>query len=179
MDKKEALVKVKEMLSAGEKKQDVFTALSGQGVKDRALAYFIASYVEPRRLADNKIHRRVVIGIGYLQAVLAILAGIYVAISLSVVGGVIVGALALLFAALFVRGFSKNNVMAYSVFIILSISQFSRQLEGFSDSPVATLVGLVVGVALVGYVAFVRHRLFPDFAFIGVKKVKGQYVFSD
>jgi hypothetical protein len=36
-----------------------------------------------------------------------------------------------------------------------------------------------ISFALVGYVYFVRSRLFPDFSFPSTKKVDGQYVFVE
>ena len=179
MNRKEAQAKVTELLSAGEKKQQVFAELSGNGVKDRVLAYLIASHVDPRRCAENKIHRRIVIAIAYIQLVLAVLAALYIAINMSVAVGLVVGAIGLLFGALFVWGFSKNRASVYSAFILLSLSQLPRQLEGFMDNPVATAVGLAIGIGIIAYVWFVRQRLFPDLAFLGAKKVAGRYVFTD
>jgi len=179
MNKKEAQAKISELLSAGEKKQQVFAELSGNGVKDRVLAYFIASHVDLRRCADNKIHRGIVIAIACIQVLLAGLAGLYVATSLSVIVGLVVAIIGMLFGTLFVWGFSKNKASMYSVFILLSLSQLPRQLEGFMDNPIPAAVGLAIGIGLVAYVWFVRQRLFPDFAFIGARKVAGQYVFTD
>jgi hypothetical protein len=179
MNKKEVRAKVTEMLSAGEKKQVVFAALSGKGVKDRVLAYFIASHIDPRRCAENRTHRRIVIAIAYFQVVAAILTGLYIAVDQSVTVGLLVGALALLFAVLFVWGFSKNKAGAYNAFLFLSLSQFPRQFRGFSEDPVMTSAGLAIGIGLIAYVCFVRQRLFPDLAFMGAMKVRGRYVFSD
>jgi hypothetical protein len=179
MNTKEARAKVTERLSAGEKKQQVFAELSGNGVKDRVLAYLIASHVDLRRCAENKTHRRIVIASAYLQVVLVVLAALYSATSMSVAVGLVIGATGLLFGTLFVWGFSTNKTSAYSVFIILSLSQLPRQLGGFMESPVASAVGLAIGLGLIAYVWFVRQRLFPDFAFLDARKVAGQYVFSD
>jgi hypothetical protein len=179
MSKKEVRLKVAEMLSAGEKKRDVFAALSGRGVKDRALAYFIASHVDPQRCAQNKVHRGIVIALGYLQVLLAVCVAIYLASETSVTVGLAFGAVVLAFAGLFVWGFTKNIAGVYNTFLILSITQAPRQLEGFSENPTATVVGLAIGVAIYAYVWFVRQRLFPDFAFMSPKKAGGRYVFAD
>ncbi|MFP6558267.1 hypothetical protein WJ542_08040 [Paraburkholderia sp. B3] len=179
MKRSEMRTKVAVMLSAGAKKQDVFAELSGQGVKDRALAYLIATHVDPRRCADNKIHRRIVIAIACIQLMLAILLGGYVALNASMAVGVVVGAIGVLFAILFLRGFLTDNATIYTAFIFLSLSQLPRQLQGFSDDPVWASIGLGVGVVIIGYVWFVRHRLFPDLAIVSVRKINGKYVFSD
>jgi len=179
MNKREVRAKVTEMLSAGEKKQNVFAELSGRGVKDWVLANFIASHVDPRRCIENRIHRRIVIAIAYLQVVAAILVGLHIAVDSSVTLALVFGAMALSLAALFVWGFSKNKAGAYNAFLFLTLTQFPQQLKGFSENPVATSVGLAIAVGIITYVGFVRYRLFPDFVFLGARKVDGQYVFSD
>jgi len=179
MTKKEVRLKVTEMLSAGAKKRDVFAALSGRGVKDRALARFIASHVDPQRCAQNKVHRRAVIAIGYLQVLVAVATALFLASTTSVTFGLVFGAIVVAVAALFVWGFTKNIAGAYNAFIILAIVQMPRQLEGFSENPTATSIGLAIGVAVCAYVWFVRQRLFPDFVFMSPKKLDGRYVFAD
>jgi hypothetical protein len=143
------------------------------------LAYLIASHVDLRRCAENRIHRRIVIAIGYIQVVGVILTGLYIAVDRSVTAGLVIGAIALLFAALFVWGFSKNKASVYSAFLFLSLTQLPQQLKGFSEEPVATSVALAIGLGMVTYVWFVRQRLFPDLVFMGARKIDGRYVFSD
>ena len=43
----------------------------------------------------------------------------------------------------------------------------------------ATSIGLVVGIGLLAFVWYLRQKMFPDFALISPKKIKGQYVFSE
>ncbi len=179
MNKKEVRAKVTEMLSAGEKKQNVFAELSGKGVKDWVLANFIASHVDLRRCTENRTHRRIVIAIAYVQVVAAILIGLYMAADSSVTLGLVFGAMALLLTALFVWGFSKNKAGAYNAFLFLSLTQFPQQFKGFSENPVVTSVRLAIALGIITYVGFVRYRLFPDFVFLGARKVNGRYVFSD
>ena len=179
MSKKEVRLKVNEMLSAGEKKQEVFSALSGRGVKDRVLAYYIASYIDPQRCAQNKVHRGVVIALGYLQVLVAIGATVFLTSETTVTFGLVFGAFVLAFAGLFVWGFTKNIVGVYNAFLILTLTQTPRQLEGLSENPTATVIGLAIGAAIYAYVWFVRQRLFPDFVFWWPRKAGGQYVFAD
>jgi len=80
---------------------------------------------------------------------------------------------------LFVWGFSKNNVGAYNAYLILTITQLPRQLTGFEERPVSTLIGCLIGLALFAYIWYVRTRIFPDFNFIAPKKMNGKYVFSE
>lgn len=179
MTKKEARIKVTEMLSAGEMKQDVFDELSGRGVKDRILAYLIAAYPDPRRVMENNVHRRVVIGIAYFNLLLAVIATLFVVVKVSLGSGVLVGVFALSISGLFVWGFTKNKARVYTAFLVMSFTQFPRQFSGFAAHPGASALGLVIGVAIVAYVWFVQQRLFPDLAFVSARKVGGQYLFTD
>jgi hypothetical protein len=179
LSKKAVRLKVTEMLAAGQKKRDVFAALSGRGVKDRALAYLIASHVDPRRCAENKVHRWIIIALGYLQVLIAVGVAIYLALATSVTFGLLIGGLVLAITALFVWGFTKNIAGAYNAFLLLTIIHVPRQFEGFAENPTATILGLAIAIAMYAYVWFVRQRLFPDFFFMLPKKVKGQYIFSD
>ena len=44
--------------------------------------------------------------------------------------------------------------------------------------PGSSVFALALGVAWIGYTWFVRSKLFPDFAFMGPRKVGGLYQFS-
>ncbi|WP_158906119.1 hypothetical protein [Burkholderia sp. L27(2015)] len=178
MNKNEVREKVTKMLSAGEKKQDVFAGLSGKGVKDRVLAYLIASHVDLRRCAQNRIYRRIAIALAYFHVVGAVDGGHIVA-ERSLPIGLVFGAISLLFAALFVWGFSKNKAGVYNVYLILALIQFPLRFLGLSENPLTISAIIAIGMAMITYVWFVRQRLFPDLGFIGARKVDGRYVFSD
>jgi len=178
MNKNEVRAKVTEMLSAGEKKQDVFAGLSGKGVKDRVLAYLIASHVDLRRCVENRTYRRIAIAIAYYHVVVAIFSA-YIVIDRLVTLGLVLGAILLLFAALFVWGFWKNKASVYNVYLILSLTQLPLRFLEFLEYPAGASAGLAIDIGLITYVWFVRQRLFPDLAFIGTRKVDGRYVFSD
>ena len=179
MNKNEVRAKVTEMLSAGEKKQDVFAGLSGKGIKDRVLAYLIASHVDLRRCAENRTYRRIAIAIAYFHVVAAILGADVLIDGWSVTIGLTIGAIMLLVAALFVWGFWKNKASIYNVYLILSLTQLPLRFLEFLEYPAGASAGLAIDIGLITYVWFVRQRLFPDLAFIGTRKVDGRYVFSD
>ncbi|MBI0329899.1 hypothetical protein [Burkholderia plantarii] len=179
MNRKEAKAKVREMLSTGTKKREVFRALSGQGVKDRALAFLIASHLDPRRYADNRIHVRIVIAIACLQLILGLLIGANLGLTRSPLEGFIVGGVVVVVAGLFLWGFATHNAGVYNAFLLLTIVQWARQLREFAGDPGGTAVALGVSIVIFAYVWFVRGRLFPDFAFISPRKAGGQYVFTE
>ena len=75
MNKKEAKAKVKDLLSSGVPRSEVFTQLSGQGIKDSLLASLIASSADPYlyHMHDRKVNA--VITLMFIQAALALLIG--------------------------------------------------------------------------------------------------------
>ncbi|CAG9246556.1 conserved membrane hypothetical protein [Paraburkholderia unamae] len=179
MDKKEAIARMEEMLSAGAKKQDVFAALSGNGVKDRILAYRIAAYADPQRCGANRMHIRAVIVIACIELALGMLVAFGAGVQISAGTGLFIAAIAALFGILFVWGFARNRANIYNGFILLSLTQLPRAFQGFSTEPGTTAIAAAINVAVIAYVWFVRNRLFPDFAFISPRKMNGRYVFSD
>lgn len=179
MNKKEIRNQIANLISSGVKKHEVFTQLSGQGVSDSRLAYMVAAYPNPQRVADSKIWVRILLFISGLQVLLGFIVGFGIGIHSNLNAGLFLGTLISLFMLLFFLGFYKNKVAAYNVTIILSITQFSHLLKGFESSPNTTIFAILINIALVGYVAFVRHKLFPDFILMTPRKVNGSYVFSD
>lgn len=178
MNKKEIKAQVKELISSGVPKPEVFAKLSGKGLKDNQLAHFIASYADPYLcdLHDRKIN--VLITLMFIQAVFALLAGFGIGAQIGPNAQLIFAALCALVPLLFAFGFYKHMAGAYNAYILLAIVNLPRQLEGFSSSPVVTSVALAMSVGMLGYVWYVRQKIFPDFSFISPKKIKGQYVFS-
>jgi hypothetical protein len=178
MNKKEAQGKITFLLSSGVGKAEVFKQLSGQGVNDRYLANFIASYADPRRCEENKGLIKFLLVITYLQVIIGFISGFAIGMQIGPNAKWIAAFFIAAFVLIFAWGFHKNKAGAYNAYILLSIVQFPRQIEGFAKNPAAGGVGIVIGILLIGYVWYVRKQLFPDFAFIGPLKVKGQYIFS-
>jgi hypothetical protein len=179
MDRKEIKAQVVQLLADGVAKSEVFSRLAGQGIKDRAVAYQIAAYADPQRCRANHGHLIVVRVIAWLQVLLGLLIGFAIGIRISPVAGLICAGVIGGFALLFVWGFSKNSFIAYRAYLLLTITQFPRQLTGFDAHPMPTLISLLIGLALFAYIWFVRSRIFPDFNFVSPRKVNGRYVFAE
>jgi hypothetical protein len=178
MNKKEIQAKVAELLASGTSKSAVFNQLSGQGIKDRQLAHFIASYADPIRCHahDGKIN--IIITLMFIQAIIAAFMGIVIGAKIGPNAKWIVPALIALIPLLFAWGFYTHRAWAFNAYILLSIIQLPKSLEGFMASPIASSIGLAISVGMLAYVWYVREKVFPDFAFISPKKLKGEYVFS-
>lgn len=178
MDKKAIKAKVTELLSSGAAKSEVFTQLSCQGVKDSQLAYFIASHADPSRCNEHDRKVNIIITLMFIQAVIAFLIGFGIGAKIGPNAKWIVGGLIALIPLLFAWGFYKHQAGVYNAYILLSIIQLPKSFEGFTSSPIASSVGIAIGIGMLSYVWYVREKLFPDFAFITPKKIKGQYVFA-
>lgn len=178
MNKKEVQAKVYELLAAGTPKAKVFEQLTGQGVKDSQLAYSIASFADPSRCDNHERKVNILITVMFIQALIAFFMGFGIGAKIGPNAKWIAGALIALIPLLFAWGFYAHRVGAYNAYILLTIIQLPRSFEGFTSSPVATSIAIAISVAVLAYVWYVREKLFPDFAFITPKKVKGEYVFS-
>ena len=179
MDKKEIKRQVMAALDAGHFKTATFKAFSGGVVKDRVLAYWIGARPDPALREKHSLKVNILLALTCLQALLGAVTGFYLG---SMIGpGAVV--FFTLFAALvplaFAWGFYKNSAQAYTIYTILTVSQIGRMFQGYEEDPVMTVVGVVITLAMVFYVAWVKALLFPDLGFVGSKKVKGQFVFSN
>ncbi|MGE8148347.1 hypothetical protein ACQKP7_24645 [Pseudomonas frederiksbergensis] len=179
MDKKEIKRQIVAMLDAGRSKTETFKAFSGGAVKDRVLAYWIGSHPDPARNAQHQGKIKTLLGLTIAQAVLGAVAGFFL--------GSMIGPKATLFFTLFAGliplwfayGFYKNLAQFYTVYVVLSLSQFPRLFKDFAEDPVTTLIGAAISLGMVFFVAYLKTLLFPDLGFIGPKKIKGQFVFSN
>jgi hypothetical protein len=178
MNKKEIQTKVRELLATGVSKSEVFRQLSGQGIKDYQLALFIASYVDPTRSDKHNGKVNALITLMFVHALIAFILGFFIGAKLGPNARWIIGGLVASIPLLFAWGFYKHQAAFYNAYILLTIVQIPRSLESFTASPVATSIALSLNFAVLAYVWYVRNQIFPDFAFITPKKVKGEYVFS-
>jgi hypothetical protein len=179
LDKKEIKRQLVAMLDAGRSKTETFKAFSGGAVKDRVLAYWIGARPDPALREKHSRKVTLLIALTCVQALLGAVSGFYL--------GAIIGSGAVVFFTLFAVlvplafawGFYKNVAQAYTIYVILTVSQISRMFKGYEEDPVMTVVGVVITLGMVFFVALVKNLLFPDLGFVGSKKVKGQYVFSN
>ncbi|HWH86014.1 MAG TPA: hypothetical protein VNV36_04475 [Pseudomonas sp.] len=179
MDKKEIKRQVGEMLDAGRSKTETFQALSGDALKDKALAYLIGARPDPVLLERHAGKRKILLGLMAAQVLIGLLAGIFLGLTLSTGFAIGLGLFAGGVPLLFGWGFYRNMAHAYTVYVILSISQIPRLLKDFGEDSSGILIAVAITLAMVFYVAWLKNLLFPDLGFFGAKKIKGQFVFSN
>ena len=179
MDKKEIRARADYMLASGRPRAEVFDLLAGRGLKDSALAYHVAAWPAPDRVEAQHGKVRVLIWVMAAQALLAFALGFGIGLNMSAGARWTMAFLIAAIPLLFAWGFHKNKVGAYNAYLLLSVIQLPRQFDGFSESPIASSLAIAVGLAILGFVAMVRHRLFPDFVWLSPRKVKGRYALTD
>lgn len=178
MNGKEIKAAAHRLIASGMGKSEVFSQLSGKGVKDGKLAYYIASYADPELCEKYERLNNVAINVMFIQALFALFVGYGLGTQIGPnakwITAALIGAIPLLFA----WGFYKYYAGAYNAYMLLTIINIPKQLGGFAAAPIATTVGLVIGIAVLALVMYLRMKLFPDFVFTAPRKVKGKFVFS-
>lgn len=178
MKKKEIQAQINSRLSNGESKSSTFRQLSGQGVSDRVVAHMIASYASQELCNRHAKLIDAMIVISWLQLALVVLVSIAIGLKAGLIAVMLITAFTGAFGYLFVWGFTNNRAWAYNATIFLTIINLPKTLTGFSATPISSSIGLAVSLGLIGFTWYVRGKIFPDFAFITPKKLKGSYVFS-
>nr|WP_095118281.1 hypothetical protein [Pseudomonas sp. Irchel s3f10] len=179
MNKQAIKRKVVEMLDSGHSRTETFKALSGGKVKDRVLAGWIGAHPDPALRKRHAVKVNILVALMGIWGLLGGIAGLLqindggIAMALTMV--LIIGVIPLVFA----WGFYKGIALVYTIYVTFTISQIPREFYGFSEEPVSTLLGVAFILAMVFYAAWIKSLLFPDLGFIGAKKIKGQFVFSN
>jgi hypothetical protein len=156
MDKKRMRTRARELLVNGMTKSKVFEQLSGQGVKDAPLAYFIASYVDPARREAHRGKIRILIAIMLIQALLGFVFGYGLGARMGPDAAWIAGGLIAAIPLWIGWGFHKNWVGAYNAYIVLTIIQAYQMFDGFASAPIATSLVVAINFAILPLVWHVR-----------------------
>jgi len=178
MNKKELQIEIRRRLSNGENKSHIFQSLRGQEFSDHQIAYMIASYAHPERCVRYAKLTKAMVMLAWLQLGLSALVSFWLGMPLGLIGRFVIVGIAVGVSYLFVWGFSRNKVWAYNVTILCTIINLPKSLAGFSQAPIITVVSLLLAFALLAFTIYVRSMLFPDFAFLAVRRNGGAYVFS-
>lgn len=179
MNKSELKARVAELLDSGAARSRVFAQLSEQGCDERLLAALIAGHVTPAVRAQHLGKVRALIGLTLLQAVLVLLISLTLGSRYSTPAQWLLAAAFTAFPLIFAWGFYRYFAGAYSAFMVLTIVQLPRQVEGWLANPQGGAISLAFTIALFAYVWHVRRLLFPDFDLFGIRKLNGKFSFSD
>lgn len=114
-----------------------------------------------------------------VQAVFALFDGLAFGQAFSPAAGWILGGSALALGLLFALAFHRNQAGAYNAYLLMALLQLPFQFADAAQSPFSNGGVLVLNLALLIYVWWVRSLLFPDFGFLSPKRSDGNYVFRD
>jgi hypothetical protein len=211
MDKSEIKRKVKNLLAFGTGKSEVYSELSGPGVKDSQLAWAIASYPDQALYDRYKNLVRALVALLVLETITWLVSVVISWISLPVgsstrSGVLLTGVIALLptfFAWRFylLEGGRYSAYISFAaLYLVMYILEFLLQLKlsllaiiwglgtgvmvpqvmvkPFIPGFTGELIGLALAVVQIGFVWYVKRKLFPDLGFFGARKSNGRYAFS-
>lgn len=166
------------MRATGYSKKAVFDTLKGRGIRDAKLALIIAASPDKILYALHETKNSALIWIVLIQTALAVWTT-YMnlpseEINIFVVIPAVIG-------LLFIWGFHTHRLIAYTLFIMLSLPPCTRTvMEAVMMGDMASGIAGGLSVATLAYVWYVRSQLFPDIRMIGVRKDRqGNYLFTD
>ena len=169
-DKRAVRRQMDAMLAEGTGKTEIFRQLSGQGVKDRQLAAWLAGQPDLQARGEMSLHVNILTGLMALQAL------IILAVTASV--SFLLGLALMLIPLLFAWGFRQPKAGAYSAYVFLSIVTLGRNFTHMFPLTVSSIVGFAIGVGLIWYVVWIQRRIFPDMSFIGPNRKGREFVFT-
>lgn len=79
---------------------------------------------------------------------------------------------------LFACGIDKNHIGACNASLVLACVPAPRARDDFMASPAGSRLALAVTAGLIGLIAYVRYKIFPDMVVLGPRKFKGHPQFS-
>ncbi|MFN4328826.1 MAG: hypothetical protein ACK4FF_08115 [Limnobacter sp.] len=179
MTKKEIKAKVLELLSAGVPKSTVFKQLTGQGVKDDQLAYYIASYVNPQRSEQQERKVNILVTILLIQTLGAVVLTYAVTSAFGTGARWVAVLTVLLIQGLMIFGFYHHKLAAYNMYSLLCFVSAPRWFNDLSTVSASSIGAMILNFALIGFVLYLRHKLFPDVFLFGPVRRKGEHWFVD
>ncbi len=178
MTKKEIKQEISELMRVNTSKHEVYKTLTEQGENASLVAYYIASTPNEIIYGQNYKKVNILIAIMFIKSLLGALNGYFVGLKYGSIAALFAALLGALFPLLFAYGFYKNDVRAYNIYILLTLAVLPQALIEITREPVIASFCLVIILAVLAFVWYVRSCLFPDFKFIWPRKVNGQYVFT-
>lgn len=158
------------MLAEGAGKTEVFRQLSGQGVKDRHLAAWLASKPDLQAFAEMKLHVNILTAFMVLQALIIL--------AMTASTSLFLGLAMMLIPLLFAWGFRQPRAGAYTGYLFLSIIMLGRNVAGMFPLTAGSIVGFSIAIGMIWYVFWIQRRIYPDMSFIGPNRKGLQFVFT-
>jgi hypothetical protein len=203
VNKSEIVSKVKHLMALGSSKTEVYSELSGPRVNARHLAWALASHPDPALCQRHKGKVRFLAALLIAESAIGILSFVLVGLMSGHGAATFVGLVAL-FPLVFAWRFCRPDAAAFTGYVVLALGfvmsqvllQFKLTVLGaiwglssgllmlkmladqFATAPVSDYLGLGLGLVQIAHVWYVKRKLFPALGLLGVKKIRGRYMFS-
>ena len=169
MDKSEIKRKVKYLLSFGTGKSEVYSELSGPGVKDRDLAWAIASYPDQALYERYKNMVRALAALLVVETItwliMAVISLVYLPIETKARTGVLITVFIALLPVFFAWRFSQSDGSRYSTYIMCALMYLLMYVLEYLLKLKLSLLAVVWGLGTGVMVPQVIVRQFiPGFA---------------
>jgi len=181
MKKKELHKEIKILSKQGLTKTAIFEQLkSHSSIKERKLATMVAAIPDKILCQLHSGKNNALITLMFIQALVGGLAGYFIGLEISESSAITFAAFIAGIPLLLAFGFYRHNYQAFQIYIFLTLLGLSNSFKGFDEDPASTLIGLSINIGMLVYVVYVKSKLFPEFAFWGLKKgQEGEYQFSN
>ena len=178
MKNKQIYSYVKNNIETGISKSSIFSQLVAEGVSDKKVAYFIATYLSREQAHKHRLHIGLVrtLSVIFTLITIPIALGFYLEVSGMI--GLITTILVFLIPVSLTYGFFKNNANAYNSFLFLSFFGITKSFDKFTAAPTDTIISIGISILLMFYVYYVKSILFPDFL-LSPRKINNEYVFTE
>lgn len=181
MKKKELHKEIKNLSKQGLTKTAIFEQLKiHPSIKEKKLATMVAAVPDKILCQLHSGKNNVLITLMFIQALFGGLFGYFLGLEISEASAVTFACIVAGIPLLLAFGFYRHNYQAFQIYIVLTLIGLSSSLKGFDEEPISTLIGLTINIGMLVYVSYVKSKLFPEFAFLGLKKrPEGEYQFSN
>lgn len=203
MNKSEIERKVKHLMALGSSTTEVFCELSGPRVNARHLAWALASHPDPALFERHRGKLRVLAALLIAESAIGVLSFVLVGLMPGNGAAIFVGLMAL-FPILFAWRLCRPDAAAFTGYIVLALGFAAHQVllqfkltilsavwglstgmemlkmvaDQVAATPASEYLGLGLGLVQIGYVWYVKRKLFPALGLFGAKKIRGRYLFS-
>ncbi|WP_422472538.1 hypothetical protein [Endozoicomonas sp. ALB032] len=177
MKKRKVKQEMQELLNKGIGKSEIYKKYQDNGLPEKKLALMVTALPDPFLCQKYEKMNNLLILVMFVQASIAALIGFDTGALLGGHNIILFGLIGIAVPVLFIIGFYRYSLTAYNAFLILGIIQFPRLFKDIGQVPVFTTLVVVFSILSMGYVWFLKSRLYPDSGLFGVKK-KGRGYFQ-
>lgn len=179
MKNKELMKLMQSEFDFGKSLQSIFEKYKSEDIKEKKLAYFVASLKDKTLIQKYKIANNILIVLMGLFTIIAALSGYAMGLEMTPNTPIYWCAVAII-PMIFLYGFIKHKHNTYVAYIMLSITQLPKLFSNVGGELAFDVIGLLVSLSIIILVWYLKLKLFPYMGFLGPKKnADKQYLVSE